>query len=91
MQGHVLDGDRNPIDDALVELWQANASGRYRHPLDGRDDLPTRRGLHRFGSAATAFQSGLCVVRHHQARGGPDPRGGMQAPHLNLVVQARAC
>jgi protocatechuate 3,4-dioxygenase, alpha subunit len=29
IRGHVLDGDREPIPDALVETWQADASGVY--------------------------------------------------------------
>ncbi|SRR5581483_8372753 len=34
IEGHVLDGDRLPVPDALVEIWQANAHGRYHHPRD---------------------------------------------------------
>jgi protocatechuate 3,4-dioxygenase beta subunit len=37
--GLVLDGDRRPVRDALVEVWQANAAGRYRHDGD-RHDAP---------------------------------------------------
>src|SRR5829696_3468969 len=29
--GRVLDSDGRPVPDALVEVWQANAGGRYRH------------------------------------------------------------
>ncbi len=32
--GRVLDGDGRPIPRTLVEVWQANAAGRYRHPGD---------------------------------------------------------
>jgi protocatechuate 3,4-dioxygenase beta subunit len=32
--GRVLDEDGRPIRDALVEVWQANAAGRYRHDVD---------------------------------------------------------
>ncbi|HTE61670.1 MAG TPA: protocatechuate 3,4-dioxygenase subunit beta [Solirubrobacteraceae bacterium] len=32
--GRVLDGDGRPVRGTLVELWQANAAGRYRHELD---------------------------------------------------------
>ncbi|MFC3453913.1 protocatechuate 3,4-dioxygenase subunit beta [Amycolatopsis speibonae] len=32
--GRLLDGDGRPIRDSLVEVWQANAGGRYRHTLD---------------------------------------------------------
>jgi len=34
VQGRVLDGDGRPIPETLVEIWQANASGRYRHAND---------------------------------------------------------
>jgi protocatechuate 3,4-dioxygenase beta subunit len=34
LHGRVLDGDRRPVRNTLVELWQANASGRYRHAVD---------------------------------------------------------
>ena len=34
MHGHVRDSFGRPVRNALVEIWQANASGRYRHPKD---------------------------------------------------------
>jgi protocatechuate 3,4-dioxygenase beta subunit len=34
VEGRVLDGDGRPIPRVLVEVWQANAAGRYRHPGD---------------------------------------------------------
>ena len=34
MHGHVRDCFGRPVPNALVEVWQANASGRYRHPKD---------------------------------------------------------
>jgi protocatechuate 3,4-dioxygenase beta subunit len=34
VQGRVLDEDGRPIRRALVEVWQANAAGRYRHEID---------------------------------------------------------
>jgi protocatechuate 3,4-dioxygenase beta subunit len=35
--GRVLDEDARPVRNAVVEVWQANASGRYHNPLDARD------------------------------------------------------
>jgi len=32
--GHVLDDNGHPVPNALIEIWQANASGRYRHTND---------------------------------------------------------
>jgi protocatechuate 3,4-dioxygenase beta subunit len=34
VSGRVLDDDGRPVRDALVEIWQANAAGRYRHKVD---------------------------------------------------------
>ncbi len=34
VSGRVIDGDGTPIPYTLVELWQANAAGRYAHPED---------------------------------------------------------
>jgi len=35
IQGRVLDQDARPVPGALIEIWQANAGGRYRHKRDG--------------------------------------------------------
>ena len=32
--GRVLEGDGRPVPNALIEIWQANAGGRYRHQVD---------------------------------------------------------
>ena len=32
--GRVLDGDGRPVRNQLVEVWQANAAGRYVHKRD---------------------------------------------------------
>ncbi|MFY9746900.1 MAG: protocatechuate 3,4-dioxygenase subunit beta [Acidobacteriaceae bacterium] len=34
VHGRVLDQNRQPVRSALVEVWQANAAGRYRHKVD---------------------------------------------------------
>jgi protocatechuate 3,4-dioxygenase beta subunit len=36
VSGRILDEDGRPIPNAIVELWQANAAGRYTHALDQR-------------------------------------------------------
>jgi len=37
VHGRVLDEDGKPVRGALVEIWQANAGGRYRHKIDTYD------------------------------------------------------
>lgn len=34
IRGKILDANLKPIEDATVDIWQANAAGRYRHPHD---------------------------------------------------------
>jgi protocatechuate 3,4-dioxygenase, beta subunit len=34
VHGRVLDGDARPVPHTLVEVWQTNAAGRYRHVVD---------------------------------------------------------
>ncbi|HTZ94710.1 MAG TPA: protocatechuate 3,4-dioxygenase subunit beta [Streptosporangiaceae bacterium] len=34
VSGRVLDSDGRPVPDTLIEIWQANASGRYAHRVD---------------------------------------------------------
>ena len=37
VSGRVLDENGRPVADALVEIWQANSAGRYRHAVDNHD------------------------------------------------------
>lgn len=50
--GRVLDEDGRPVRRALVELWQANAAGRYPHPMD-QHDAPLADDFPGKGRAAT--------------------------------------
>ena len=34
VSGRILEHDGRPVRDTLVEIWQANAAGRYRHVAD---------------------------------------------------------
>lgn len=47
--GRVLDEDGRPVPHAMVEIWQANAAGRYNHERDGHDAPldPNFRGIGR--------------------------------------------
>lgn len=89
IEGQVFDADRKPIEDALIELWQANAGGRYRHPDDTRDDIPMDDGFTGFGRAASDFTSGEYWFQTIKPGRVPDPEGDWQAPHVSLIVQAR--
>jgi protocatechuate 3,4-dioxygenase, alpha subunit len=86
LTGAVYDGWGQPVTDALVELWQADANGHYHHPLDPRSvSDPHFRG---FARVATGKQG---EFRFDTIRPGsvPGPNGTTQAPHLNLTIFAR--
>ena len=52
VEGRIVDGDGKPVSDAIVEIWQANAHGRYAHP-DDVQDKPLEAGFKGFGRVPT--------------------------------------
>jgi protocatechuate 3,4-dioxygenase alpha subunit len=89
IEGFVYDGDRNHIEDALIELWQANAAGRYHHLADDRHDVPLDAAFSGFGRCASDFKTGAFSFLTIKPGPVPHPAGGLQAPHLSLIIQAR--
>jgi protocatechuate 3,4-dioxygenase alpha subunit len=87
IEGRVLDGDGQPVPDALVEIWQANAHSKYAHPEDTRDALLTP-GFRGFGRVPTDADGRFRFIT---IKPGPvaDPEGGQQAPHLLVSVFMR--
>ena len=88
IEGRVLDGDAAPVPDAVIEVWQANAAGRYNHPDDRRDDAPLNPGFRGFGRVATGADGEFRLLT---IKPGPVPgrRNAWQAPHINIAVFAR--
>jgi protocatechuate 3,4-dioxygenase alpha subunit len=89
IEGRIIDGAGAPLRDGLIELWQANAHGRYNHPADTRDQPldPEFRG---FGRAITDLESGLFWFETIKPGRVPGRRGhGAMAPHVSLWIVAR--
>jgi protocatechuate 3,4-dioxygenase alpha subunit len=86
VQGRVLDGDGAPVTDAMLEIWQADAQGRFSDPQDKRA-LPnsTFKGFGRCGTDANGDYA-FDTIRPGSV---PDPDGNPQAPHLLLAIFAR--
>ncbi|HLJ89812.1 MAG TPA: protocatechuate 3,4-dioxygenase subunit alpha [Candidatus Angelobacter sp.] len=85
----VFDGAGDPVSDAAIEIWQADADGRYRHPDDLQENTiavdPSFRG---FGRAFTQ-DDGSCEFETIKPGRVPAPSGSLQAPHFNVSVFAR--
>ncbi len=87
VEGRVIDGDGAPIPDALLEIWQANAAGKYDHPDDTQEKAVDKK-FRGFGRAATNAEG---VYRFTTIKPGPVPGRGnaLQAPHINVTIFAR--
>jgi protocatechuate 3,4-dioxygenase alpha subunit len=85
--GRVLDGDGLPVPDALIEIWQANAAGRYAHPEDAQEK-PLDPAFQGFGRCASGPDG---AFRFSTIRPGRVPGRGnsLQAPHINVGLFAR--
>ena len=88
IEGRVIDGDGAPVPDACLELWQANAVGRYAHPDDTRTDKPLDPNFRGFGRVSTDAEGNFRVKT---IRPGPVPGRGnaLQAPHIAVALFAR--
>ena len=87
IQGRVLDGDGQPVPDAVLETWQANALGKYAHPADTQDK-PLDAGFMGFGRIPTD-QDGAFRLSTIKPGPVPGPDGTTQAPHILVSVLMR--
>ena len=84
--GVVFDGAGDPVTDALVETWQADAGGRFAHPDDPRG--AAGQGFRGFGRCPTGPDGAYRIVTLKPGAL-PSPDGGTEAPHLDVSVFAR--
>ena len=87
ISGKVLDADGQPIPDALLELWQANANGKYAHP-DDTQDKQLEPGFQGFGRVPTEEDGSFRFTTIKPGRV-PGPDGKLQAPHIVVSVFMR--
>ncbi|MBI3143970.1 MAG: protocatechuate 3,4-dioxygenase subunit alpha [Pseudogulbenkiania sp.] len=88
IEGRVIDGSGTPLRDVLLEIWQANADGRYNHPAD-QQDKPLDDSFRGWGRACSDFETG--VYRFETVKPGAvmGRHGRPMAPHINLWIVAR--
>ena len=86
IEGRVFDGDGQPVPDCMLEIWQADAQGRFSDPKDKRA-LPNSafRGFGRCGTDANGDYA-FDTIKPGSV---PDPDGKAQAPHILLAIFAR--
>jgi protocatechuate 3,4-dioxygenase, alpha subunit len=87
LSGRVVAGDGKPVNDAVVEIWQANAQGKYAHPEDAQDK-PVEADFRGFGRCLTDGAGGYRFTTIKPGRV-PGPGGALQAPHIVVTVFMR--
>jgi protocatechuate 3,4-dioxygenase, alpha subunit len=86
IEGRVLDGAGAPVDDAMIEIWQADPQGRYprryAQPADARGNV----AFGGFGRCGTGTDPQNRFVFQTLKPGAVDES---QAPHVNVIVFMR--
>jgi protocatechuate 3,4-dioxygenase beta subunit len=88
--GRVIDAAGRPIPDTLLEVWQANAAGRYRHAID-RHDAPLDPNFTGVGRTMTGSDG---TFRLRTIRPGAYPWGNhpnaWRPAHIHFSLLGRA-
>ena len=87
VEGRLLDGERRPVSDGMIEIWQADPGGRYPHPFDP-GGASVEDGFIGFGRSGTDAD-GLFAFETVMPGSVVGPGGTMHSPHLNVHVFAR--
>jgi protocatechuate 3,4-dioxygenase alpha subunit len=86
LTGRVLEQGAAPTRNSIVEIWQADAVGLFRHPLDPRA-AEADPGFAGWGRAATN-QQGWYKIRTVLPGVYSDPTEGTRCPHIDVMILA---
>ena len=89
IEGRVFDGIGTVLKDVLIEIWQANATGKYAHPADRQAKKKLDPHFRGWGRAATDFDSGLYSFETIKPGAVEGRNGRIMAPHVNAWIVAR--
>ena len=84
--GRIVDGDGKPMNDGVVEIWQADAHGRYAHP-ESRGNA-AKDAFKGWGRTPTDRDGRFHFSTIKPGRV-PVPGGALQAPHLSVLIFSR--
>jgi protocatechuate 3,4-dioxygenase alpha subunit len=77
INGKILDADGKPVNDAAVEIWQADSQGKY-----------AEKSFRGYGRSLTD-EAGAFRFRTIKPGRVPGPDGKLQAPHLSVTIFMR--
>ncbi|MBA3729310.1 MAG: protocatechuate 3,4-dioxygenase [Sphingomonas sp.] len=85
--GRVVDPRGRPVTGARIELWQANAVGRYDHPGDVRSDAALDPNFQGFATLTTG-RGGTFKFRTIKPAAYRIP-GDIRTPHIHFDIHGR--
>lgn len=85
LSGVVMKEGRLPVANAILEIWQADAAGRFRHPLDPESEQadPDFLGWGRARTDTDGVFSFRSILP-----GSYEEEDRRRAPHLNILIMA---
>lgn len=89
IEGRVFDGIGTVLTDVLIEIWQANAAGRYAHPGDRQPGKALDPHFRGWGRACTDFATGVYAFETIKPGSVEGRHGRPMAPHVNAWIVAR--
>jgi protocatechuate 3,4-dioxygenase, beta subunit len=87
VMGRVVTCSAEPVARARIEIWQANAAGKYRHPSD-TNPAPLDPNFKGFAQLTTDA-AGRYAFRTIKPGRYPTPEGEMRPPHIHFTVEGR--
>lgn len=89
IEGRVTDGIGTVLKDALLEIWQANAEGKYAHPGDRQPGKAVDPNFRGWGRSCVDFDSGVYTFETIKPGVVTGRNGRFMAPHINFWIVAR--
>jgi protocatechuate 3,4-dioxygenase, alpha subunit len=89
IEGRVYDGIGTVLKDVLIEIWQANADGKYAHPADRQPGKAVDPHFRGWGRSCTDFDSGVYTFDTVKPGAVEGRIGRVMAPHINAWIVAR--
>lgn len=86
IEGRILDGERNPVPDAVLEVWQADSQGKFAEQIEMEQG---ERGEFRGFGRIPTDENGYFRFSTVKPGNVPAPDGSQQAPHIVVSIFMR--
>jgi protocatechuate 3,4-dioxygenase beta subunit len=87
VSGRVLNRNGDPVSGVVIELWQANAAGRYAHPSD-TNPAPIDANFQGFAKLVSGRDGSYCYTSIKPGAY-PDGDDSPRPPHVHLDVSGK--